>query len=994
MFGYQIQLYENKQWQDLPDWSRPFTDGTSLDDTLDAGCINLSLSPRSEPIRPFTPIRIIVSQDGNEVDRIYRLVASTKRTKRTFAQSTGNRYDWTINTIELTKLLERRFVGTMTATKYLTPQYTDGAIKAASIKSGSAFDEGYLIEKNYIMNPLAKGTSYVIPFFNWGIYNTEQNPEGLFATKFSSLHFVLNTMTVISPSGNEIIKEIFYDGTTTTAKTIELSETGTYHIKYDGNIEQETTKYDFHADYSLAVFKQIQTKTQPTITTVCQRLLSSGVTRRKEISNQEFELDADFAEQYKEVGSPEFSFTNCTLWDALSQVGGFIHAIPRLVPRSKDDDTHYNVTFDKLGGSDIAPNMPPLIYQDMTLDINEYCGTIASPAQNLCNTEDDTNGAITELGNDYITVRAEEGAIEINGDNVIIRTSMPIQKLVKLECGFIPGYENGGKAVGDITAYTYEDAEYSVLSSYWGSAYPYSKAWALRWKQGGNVIDGLSFKQEGNTSASTAFGKTAIVNIIEAKTGVEVSLTDATQGQWYRQLAFKVTYVPIVTARVEAIKPYDTNKTNNTLVYNQGANVAETSFYGEKMRGAIARLGQAVEQRTYDIKTWNGLPKVGQLLDGKYIATIDAQYDITRIRISLTLTKDFNQLSQFVGLNSNYRLYDISEKQSVERHIHYFDKIVLGHAKNENASPMTIIKAVADMLRRTFHPYGMTDTPIKKVSVARVLPFSNGTAMEDRSVVLPVAAFPFGTSLCFSFSFFDNYGAGYQSSNDYDGEKNKATQRLVPYTDVYGEISELHFGLFAEGWTPTIDTQKDGSYAMLYPQNEDYKWNGESADEPLISTHLVGFTNPVGALIINKDSREKIDVTYQVHYCADEDNLVVGAGLADFCQYVGSNVGKNTLNVYVIWLDHTINGLNKYISGGYVESINLVITQSAFTTVDGIFRWNGRACPTDSAFAYAVCKMSNNGKYEMLFGENYYVTKGGKTKDVYFSPVIGELTES
>lgn len=993
MFGYQIQIYENKQWQDLPDWSRPFTDGTSLDDTLDAGCINLSLSPRSERIRPFTPIRIIVSQDGKEVDRIYRLVASTKRTKRTFAQSTGNRYDWTINTIELTKLLERRFVGTMTATKYLTPQYTDGSIKAASIKSGSAFDEGYLIEKNYIMNPLAKGTSYVIPFFNWGIANTEQNPEGLFATKFNFLHFVLNTMTVISPSGNEIIKAIFYDGSTTTAKTIELSETGTYHIKYDGNIEQETTKYDFHADYSLAVFEQIQTKTQPTITTVCQRLLSSGVTRRKEISNQEFELDADFAEQYKEVVAPEFSFTNCTLWDALSQVGGFIHAIPRLVPRSKDDDTHYNVTFDKLGGSDIAPYMPPLIYQDMTLDINEYCGTIASPAQNLCNTEDDTNGAITELGNDYITVRAEEGAIEINGDNVIIRTSMPIQKLIALECGFIPGYKNGGKAVGDITAYAYEDAEYSVLSSYWGSAYPYSKAWALRWKQGGNVIDGLSFKQEGNTSASTAFGKTAIVNIIEAKTGVAVSLTDATQGQWYRQLAFKVTYVPIVTARVEAIKPYDTHETNNTLVYNQGANVAETSFYGEKMRGAIARLGQAVEQRTYDIKKLNGLPKVGQLLDGKYIATIDAQYDITRIRISLTLTKDFNQLSQFVGLNSNYRLYDISEKQSVERHIHYFDKIVLGHAKNENASPMTIIKAVADMLRRTFHPFGMTDTPIEKVSVARVLPFSNGTAMEDRSVVLPVAAFPFGTSLCFSFSFFDNYGAGYQSSNDYDGEKNKATQRLVPYTDVYGEISELHFGLFAEGWTPTIDTQKDGSYAMLYPQNKDYKWNGATADEPLISTSLVGFTNPGGALIINKDSREKIDVTYQVHFCADEDNIVVGAGLADFCQYVGSNVGKNAFNVYVIWLDHTINGLNKYISGGYVERINL-ITQSAYTSVDGIFRWNGRECPTDSAFAYAVCKMSNNGKYEMLFGENYYVTKGGKTQDVYFSPVIGELTES
>lgn len=989
MFGYQIQLYENKQWQDLPDWSRPFTDGTSLDDTLDAGCINLSLSSRSEPIRPFTPIRIIVSQDGKEVDRIYRLVASTKRTKRTFAQSTGNRYDWTINTIELTKLLERRFVGTMTSTKYLYTDYANGYQQVQeNLTGGTATGyKKYIDITQHYYSPVTEGKAFTVYSNRYSINVTPNGTVTSGTIKSISVE-------VKSPSGQVLLNENLTEN-----KTIQIDEIGTYTLTEtmvitwelvgDPGVLDET----YINNLSFASFEQPAPKPQPTITTVCQRLLSSGVTRRKEISNQEFELDADFAEQYKEVGSPEFSFTNCTLWDALSQVGGFIHAIPRLVPRSKDDDTHYNVTFDKLGGSDIAPYMPPLIYQDMTLDINEYCGTIASPAQNLCNTEDDTNGAITELGNDYITVRAEEGAIEINGDNVIIRTSMPIQKLISLECGFIPGYKNGGRAVGDITAYAYEDAEYSVLSSYWGSAYPYSKAWALRWKQGGNVIDGLSFKQEGKTSASTAFGKTAIVNIIEAKTGVAVSLTDATQGQWYRQLAFKVTYVPIVTARVEAIKPYDTNETKNTLVYNQGANVAETSFYGEKMRGAIARLGQAVEQRTYDIKTWNGLPKVGQLLDGKYIATIDAQYDITRIRITLTLTKDFNQLSQFVGLNSNYRLYDISEKQSVERHIHYFDKIVLGHAKNENATPMTIIKAVADMMRRTFHPFGMTDTPIEKVSVARVLPFSNGTAMEDRSVVLPVAAFPFGTSLCFSFSFFDNYGAGYQSSNDYDGEKNKATQRLVPYTDVYGEISELHFGLFAEGWTPTIDTQKDGSYAMLYPQNKDYKWNGETADEPSISTSLVGFTNPGGALIINKDSREKIDVTYQVHFCADEDNIVVGAGLADFCQYVGSNVGKNAFNVYVIWLDHTINGLNKYISGGYVERINL-ITQSAFTTVDGIFRWNGRECPTARAFAYAVCKMSNNGKYEMLFGENYYVAQGGKTKDVYFSPVIGELTES
>ena len=407
-----------------------------------------------------------------------------------------------------------------------------------------------------------------------------------------------------------------------------------------------------------------------------------------------------------------------------------------------------------------------------------------------------------------------------------------------------------------------------MLSSYWGTAYPYSKAWALRWKQGGNIIDGLTFKQEGQTSVSEAFNKTAIVNIINAKTGIGLNSINTSNGEWYRRLAFKVTYVPIATARVEAVKPVltDGGETSNALVYNQGANVAETSFYGEKMRGAIARLGQDVEQRTYDIKTYSQMPKVGQILDGKYIATIDAEYDITRIRITVTLAKNFNQLSQFVGLNSNYRLYDISEKQSVERHIHYADKILIG--KTPAGSNLTILRNVFNVLINTINHSIKVNDKIKKAQLVRVLPFSEGNALQDRAVILPVVAFPFGTSICFNFSFYDNYGAGYQSSDDYENEKNKAAQRLVPYTDVYGEVSHIHFAMYNEGWTPNLAAQQDGGYAKLYPQNKDFDWNGGATQVAYIDTSLVGYMNSAGALEINKDSREKIDVTYQVHYIA------------------------------------------------------------------------------------------------------------------------------
>ena len=1021
MFSYQPQIYENNQWQALSPWARPFTDGTALNDVLDAGCINLSLSSRYNAIKPFTPIRIIISENGVEVDRIYRLVSSTKRTRRTFAPSVGAKYDWTINTIELTKALERRFIGTLTSTKYLHTDYAAGSVLAPAQTSGMAFSGDYvgcLTRLNAVYTPIAGFQLDILSFRS--IYAlADSTGSGVTKLYYQWGTYPCNVHVV--DNNKNIVYDHTFPSTSFGTQTITLPNTGNFTLTYSGKIDSKGTSagasfspIDFKVEFAISNFTQIVPKTQPTITSVCQRLLSSGITRRvgidkgAEIQKQEYVLDENFAQEYENVTAPEFSFTNCTLWDALSQVGGYIHAIPRLVPLSTTDDTHYKVTFDKLGGSEQAPTMPPMIYQDSTIDSNEWCGKITSPAQNLCNTTDE-GGAITEFGNDYITVRTEDGNIEINGDNVLIRTSLPIQQLIKLECGFIPDYNSGNTPVGDITAYAYEDAEYSVLSSYWGTAYPYSKAWALRWKQGGNIIDGLTFKQEGQTSVSEAFNKTAIVNIINAKTGIGLNSINTSNGEWYRRLAFKVTYVPIATARVEAVKPVitDGGETSNALVYNQGANVAETSFYGEKMRGAIARLGQDVEQRTYDIKTYSQMPKVGQILDGKYIATVDAEYDITRIRITLTLAKNFNQLSQFVGLNSNYRLYDISEKQSVERHIHYAERIIVGksayasrYSYQSNGNTVvdthnTILRYFTLMMKRTFDRGAWSadesDYIINKIMCAFVS-FDKFNASDG--VLMPVVAFPFGNSICFNISFYDNYGAGFQSSNDFENEKNKATQRLVPYTDVYGEFSKMSLFMSDNAWTPSFNEQKDGGKAMLYPE-------GTSLGKYGFTTLEAAGNLDDYALKIDKDSREQIDVSYQVHYVSDSDDIIVCPGLATFNPYVSKEEAiLEPDKFYVIWQKQTINALNKDIVASTSITVQELSADTAWeenTTplkhilmVNGILKWNPMTCPINGAKSWAICKKVGTDRYTILFGQNVDRNSGETTDAIYFSAVIPE----
>ncbi len=1043
MFSYQVQIYEKQNgtwaWRNLSGWTRPFTDGTRLDETLDSGTLNLSCVKREKAIKPFTRLRFIVRENGTEKERIYRLVASARKTKRRYSGTPL--YDWTINTIELTKLLERRLIDTMTVTKYLSTNYTR-VQTSAIFKSGKKLEdiEGDTNRAVGIFDiPFGTNDAITIPATSTMFLLPSDRTSIISGSARYS--WAECTTNIKNENGDIIASQTGNYGAPTFPH--QFIKAGIYQIEYVLKIlgiytaGTDITNRYFNAIYvyNVSVSNDSVLITQPTISSVCNRLLSAGVTRRKNIETQEFLLDPTFEAEYASVPSPEFSFTNCTLFEALLQVGGYMHGIPRLIPRSTSDDTHYYVTFDKLGGNEQAPmairtegfrdrgeyqpntdyyqgdkvtylgktyyyhsiynsanilptdktvwvRQTPYIFTESTIDVNDWCGQIDSPSQNLVNTEDVNAGSITELGNSFITVRTEEGQVEINADDVLVRVSKPIQQILKVEC--MIGSTN--TAVGDITPYVYESAEYQTLSSYWGSVYPYSKGWAIYYTQGGNTIEGLTFRIIPPTDSGIdvlQFKNYAIVNIINEKTGSSLGVVD---GEFMRKLAFRVTYVPIAQARVKAHKPSlaEGGTVNNALTYNQSANIAETSYYGEKMRGAIARLGHDVETRTYDVFHYDQLPKVGQLLDGKYIAHIDYEWDITKVRITLALTKDFNMLSQFVGLNSNYRLYDISEKQSVERNVNYDEFVVLSKTRpNVDMGRYMMLKDVAANLYYELHGTASGATTPNKISVARLTPHdSNGNEIPNRRVILPAVAFPFGTSLGFNVQLFDNYGAGYQQSDAYGSSSNYAVQRLVPYTDSFGEIAQLKLSFDnTTGWSQSsANDYGDGSPAMLYPQatTED--------------TATGAITTGDNYLILQKDSREKINFTYQLHFVSADPNIVIGSGLAKYNPLV-KNFGTLGKTVRLITKKKTINALNRFIKiedGDVVERIFPTLNDESGT----IFTLLGIGPISDYAnvHSYAYCvevQVGDETKYELLFGENFPNGMQKSTIDgIYFAGAI------
>ena len=931
MFSFKIYIYEQNEWRVLDDVALPITDGAVLDDTLDEGRIDLCNTTRSRAIRPFQRIKIDCYENGVLTKTIQRVVGTAKRVRK--RNTTPALYDWSIQTLELTKLLERDFIGSMTATKYLTREYDTSSLATPTFSITGVRGPITLGDEPTYKMSYATGTTIEI---NQGDWITLSTPPT--STQYSWLYpphtsVTFNGQAVDITGGFTPTQVGVYTITTTaTARWSAQNESGTTEVSYV---------------WLISTFKNKASNKPFTITSIVERLLYAGVTRRWE--SQKYTLDTAFAEKYKDVEAPEFAFTNSTLLDALFQIGGKIHAIPRLVCK-EDNDLQYIVTFDELGGNEeIGDKMPQWVYEEQSIDINDYCDTLDSPAQNLVNSSNIDKGCISEFGDQFITIRTENAQVEISADTMAVRTAMPIKQMVKCQLLY-----NG--IIYDITPYVYEVAEYNTLSTLYTSTYPYSKGYALCYSIGGDTITGLNNKQTTPTVIQGLGEQYAIINILNAVSGL--SFESATFKD-YINLAFRVTYVPIVTARVTQKRPIKSDTNGNTLVYNQGANMVETSAFGQKMRGAIARLGLETTRRTYDFDTFANLPEVGQKIDGEYIAQVDCAYYPTKVRATVLLTPNFNQLSQYVGLDTNYRLYDVSERQTVDRFLTYGETIEVGDndvgvLENDTILSVELLRAIVTST--------LANGTLDRIDTAMTISYDqDGNEIEDSAVLLPVASFPFGQSLAFVCSFVDNYGAGYQAIDRFETDgKFKRVQRLVPYADNLGEIDKLAvYYLNSQAWHNANEIG-DNKQSALYPQATDTTRAYYEENSPL---------NTGGNhFIVSKDSSEKLGLTYQIHFQANRESVVIGAGFTENCPLVTNITDRPTPKAYEF--THELNNLSNIDLASEIASGNAKpVTLAREGTNKGI-----RISPLSlsaTAKAWALVDENNN----IYVGENTSVVK-------------------
>ena len=926
----------------------PYKEQYVLDNALDNGVLTLPMIARKEIFKPFTKVQITRNDDTYTM-----LVASDKVTEIV----ASGKYTHDLVLIEETKSLEKKVVDTNTTTQPLVHNYISGD------------NLGVLVQCTYTTAPPRKDYYYnnlISPIFEKAekitfpsVLSWFNNSTSAYKPTIVNIYNYWWVLKVTDENGNIIYDFSHRDYPSSSYATqthiLENLSTGQYSVEYriTGVDSQTVHSQD---NFSFSIVEKAPIRHNKSITDVVNRLLAITETMRasetpKLVFNEE---QATFYNQRDEDGepiypAPEFAMTKSTLRECLDQVGSYIHSIVRL--------NGNEIVFDKLGGTTKTTLDEDYIGSYETLDSEQYASQLDSIVSNLVNIDDASQGTIIEPFRDaYKTVRAESGTIRINDTNAIISTDYPIEKIYKLVCGYIK-INNTSYYVGDITPYVYESAEYKLLSST-GGIFPYSKGYAITYTQGEKNITGLTFKLP--NPISSIFSNQAILNIISQKIGQPIQTLFNVQN--ITELNFQLIYYPSTTARVKQSKTNITDFDSElTSIYNQSANKVDSRAYGENLKGAIARLGNIEKFITFTTKNTNNLLEVGNyvIIDNEdyYIATLDIENQIDHIKYTVGLSKDFNALSKYIGIKNNIRLYEVSEKQSVERYVTYDDYCVIGEAITSDNKHLITSTAI-EQTGLQFTGFAGGSYPI---SVARL----KGYDLDNnplQQVDLPVYSLGLGNSIWLGCKYEDNYSAGNQSGEPNETSALYRTQEYVKYTDYWGEIETLDVKMY--DYLNSINT---------YDKSQEVG-NALPADN-LTPVTQAKISSGNDRLVIKKDSREQINLSYQLYFVTN-DKIVIGSQLAQGNRLV-TDITTNTTSASLYILPTRINKFATKIDLTNATLIRNYDQDNTHITANNTQVIFANETATASGKSWVLV---DNASGNLLFGKNIAIENGEAIK--------------
>lgn len=972
---FEIYLEEGKHTFNIP--IKVIT-SSYLDEMLDMSPIEVRDTNIERPFPPFTKCAMYETETAQPV---YWMVASDVVQE---VKATGL-HNHTVQLVEPTKWLERWMVGskaiTQPALKSYTPikvektpeelnEYSDYFGTANNITWTGLSDsvEGY-------QTPYTVGdTATVYPI---GKLTTTEGGirDDFFFRIFKDNVLLLDSEMTDIPAAPSYLQ-------------ITLSA-GRYTVVYDwtwkaSNHPQAVT-YVAHAEYSFYVIPA-QSTAKKTLRDAAQQFIwaaQSLVGAEPSV----FTL-TDNALAKLQGDAPELTVTNATLREALDEVGKCIGAITRLrLEYGEGNGWSYLIDFDYLCKNEKA-DLSELgnsteIYRSQSCE--DYCTALDATASNLVQYGDGgsvnmpTGADVSGFGL-YKTPRTEDASYRVNEGTAEVIAPSTFERLDKA----IVKIPSIGRSF-DITSFVYESAEYGTLSSF-SPTYPYSKAYALEYSIGSKSIRGLDFTVP--NAVAEIFQTPAIVNIINTFLEDGDRFNNVSNLLDFTELQFRVTYVPTGEARIRMHKPNSVGKTESALAFNQSAAKLDTRAFGRNMFGAVLRMGNPQEQRSYVCRLGAKVPEIGQRIGANgFIAEVRQEFAAASKKVTLTVVEAFNRLSAFIGVNQQLRLFEISERMSLDRHVVWEDFCLISSSEKSGFKAPLCTSVLADRLKFIFTRSESLGNAVGnsffEISAIAQGYDKSGTALTR--CLLPCITYGVGNAFSAVFGYLDNYSAGrriddksHKEVTNSDGNKEYfATQSDVQYGDFFGEIDELRLDLVTFNGT-SMETNEAAYTAIANALPEftvtDYEAIGMTAPA------VVATTGNDRRLRVYKDGRECLkSVAYQLNFM-QADGVIISPVIAELMQYFSA--GNTQLRLLI--LDEEINEFTTY-----VDNTNGVNLPSESVTFSGNFPKISASISTSgipqiaSAKAWAIASYDGQ-RATFILGKNEDISRTSSIT-IYFN---------
>lgn len=704
----------------------------------------------------------------------------------------------------------------------------------------------------------------------------------------------------------------------------------------------------------------------------------------------------------KQTKLNESDFVGKNLWEVFSEIGKYIHAKPVVSVATDDDGVmtgQFLVSWLRYG----SPEIRTLRGTENTIFhskfAQEYVSALTSYVTNYFN----LGSSITE----YLHTSSESEDGLVYNDVVKLKTKYPILEVLSLSV------INSNNVEQDITRYLFEYNIYRVLN--YGGDLP-NKANAIYYHLGTNLIEGMQYVEPQPTGVECAY---SMKNIIGRAYGMSAVQTRAIQINEY---CFKLVYrtkdsVRITTTRPD-IRKYLLNSVLDkypihTQFNQQQDKLISSDAFGLNTYGKLIRTGND----TYQINNWvdgiDTLTQEGTLyrIDNNlyYASKIKRVYYSKHIEEKVTYTKDFNRLSQIIGIPSEPRFYEISERNIVNREISFDDYVVLSDEPNGVRLSMLESNAILDMFRTIdLEKYALT---FFKGDGDKTYNTDSNTSLYMN--LLPINTYTSKNTYTLEWDCQDNFSCGEKLTdtqntlqwalnifsllnhiNGTDYTQAYKTRDYVRYVDVFGRADLMDFIILKD--LPSVSGVSTRDLVNQLPEitetnltditfyNKVYGGSISGADYSLntsnnsttINNALNQYKSNYDGFIVAKDNREQLSFNYNIQLTTSSDRFILGN--------MAWNNSYTDDEFYIVFLNKEINKF----SADYVLEENILFKSQALSmgdmltmsqnqngyliyldaeSVSGVDNTN-----RDNSVAFAIVRKPNTiGNYPIIIGKNY-----------------------